>query len=245
MFAGRDVAVHHAPPVHPRHRPGQPHRQPDQLVDRQRLRQPGQARAADVRQHDRPRDTAAPPPAARPPSTPRSRSRIATSCRSRRCASGPSGSLRMTVPPGKEQPSHPRAFALVHQLGPNGRISTRQHPAPSDTSIHRRTPQVRSGAARRRSASANTPACPNHKTDVPPCARLCKIGGARRAGLFCRRIAGIAIAGHPLDVRGSIRKTCRHRRTRVRRGSAGTSTFSLKRWCHPAGRYAGLRPGSQ
>ena len=47
--------MHHPPAVHPRHRPGQLHRQPDQVIDRQRLRQPGQARAARVRQHDRPR----------------------------------------------------------------------------------------------------------------------------------------------------------------------------------------------
>ena len=35
------------------------------------------------------------------PATPRSRSSIATSCRTRRSASGPSGSLRMTVRPGR------------------------------------------------------------------------------------------------------------------------------------------------
>ena len=48
-----DVAVHHPPPVHPGHGPRQRHRQPDQLIDRQRLHQRRQARAADVRQHDR------------------------------------------------------------------------------------------------------------------------------------------------------------------------------------------------
>ena len=64
------------------------------------------------------------------PSTPRSRSRIATSCRSRRCASGPSGSLRITGAPGKDQPSHPRACALMQQhLGPSGRIPARRHPS--------------------------------------------------------------------------------------------------------------------
>ena len=50
-----DVAMHHAAAVHPRHRPGQLHRQLDQLVDGQRLRQLGQARAAGVLQHDRAR----------------------------------------------------------------------------------------------------------------------------------------------------------------------------------------------
>ena len=128
MFAGRDVAVHHTPPVHPRHRPGQPHRQPDQLVDGQRLRQPGQARAADVRQHDRPRvprrlhqlrhpvDTAQPLQDRQLVPQPPLRVR-------------PQRLLADDRAPGKEQPSHPRALALVHDLGPNGRISARQHPA--------------------------------------------------------------------------------------------------------------------
>ncbi len=50
-----EVPVHHPPAVHPRHRRRQLHRKPDQVIDRYRLRQPGQARAAGVRHHDRPR----------------------------------------------------------------------------------------------------------------------------------------------------------------------------------------------
>ena len=133
-----DVPVHHAPAVHPRHRPGQLHRQPDQLIDGQRLRQLRQARATDVLQHDRPRVPRRIQPAARPPSTPRSRSSIASSCRSRRSASGPSGSLRMTVRPAREQPRDPRALALVDYLRPSRQSSTQRrlascHPTPRPT----------------------------------------------------------------------------------------------------------------
>jgi hypothetical protein len=120
-----DVAVHHTPPVHPRHRLGQPHRQPDQDINRQRLGQPRQAGAPDVRQHDGPRvsgrlqlrysrDVAQ--PLQHGPLVPQP----ALGVRPQRL-------LPDDRAPSQEQPTHARAFALVQYLGP--RISARQHPA--------------------------------------------------------------------------------------------------------------------
>ena len=51
----RDIPMHHTPPMHPRHRPSQPHRQPDHLIDHQRLHQPRQTHPTNIRHHDRPR----------------------------------------------------------------------------------------------------------------------------------------------------------------------------------------------
>ena len=50
-----DVAMHHPAAVHPGHRPGQPQPKLDQHINRQRLGQPRQARAANVGHYDRPR----------------------------------------------------------------------------------------------------------------------------------------------------------------------------------------------
>ena len=141
MFAGRDVPVHHPPAVHPRHRPRQLHRQ-RRSAHRPPAASPAQPGWCRRRRPARSTPgTAAHPPAARPPrhraAAPGSPAHAAAAAR----ASGPSGSLRMTVRPGKNSRRHPRAFALVQYLGPNGRIPIRQTPRlpHPDTSTHGRT----------------------------------------------------------------------------------------------------------
>ena len=133
-----DVPVQHPRPVHPRHRPGQPLRQPGHLTGRQRPGHPGQGHAARVRQYDRPGILRRRSASCATPLTPRSRSSTAASCRTRRSASGPSGSLRMTVHSAEEQPGHARARALVHHLCPVRRIPARQYLACHHTHLHAR-----------------------------------------------------------------------------------------------------------
>ena len=122
-----DVAVHHPPPVHPGHGPRQRHREPDQVIDRQRLHQRRGARAANVGEHDRVR-------------IPRSIHRLrdpvqpAQALEHRPLMLEPPDRVRPQRlltdhrPPRQEQPGHPRAPALVQGLGSNRRIAVRQHP---------------------------------------------------------------------------------------------------------------------
>ena len=123
-----NVPVHHPRAVHPGHRPGQPGRQPGQLTGRQRPGQPSQAHAARIRQHDRARvprrlrqlrdpfDTAQ--PLQHRPLVPEPAVRVR-----------PQRLLADDRAPSQEQPSHACAAALMHDLGPDGRILVRQHPA--------------------------------------------------------------------------------------------------------------------
>ena len=112
-----DVPVHHPPAVHPRHRPGQLHREPDQVLDGQRRRQPGQARATDVRQHDRPRvprrlhQLRDPRDAAQPLQDRQLVPQPPVRVRPQRL-------LADDRAPREEQPGHPRAFALVQRSRP-------------------------------------------------------------------------------------------------------------------------------
>ena len=64
------------------------------------------------------------------PATPRSRSSIASSCRSRRCASGPSGSLRMTVRPARNsRVTRVRSLSCTSSARAGGSRFSRQHVA--------------------------------------------------------------------------------------------------------------------
>ena len=99
---------------------------------------PARLAVADIRQHDRVRIPRRRPPAARPPSTPRSRSRIASSCRSRLLRVRPQRLLADHRAPGKEQPSHPRRVASVDRFRPLGAVTVRQPPACPHPYLHER-----------------------------------------------------------------------------------------------------------
>ena len=124
--------------VHPRDRPGQRHRQPDQLVDGQRRRQPGQRSVAGVGQHDRPRVPRRRPPAA----PPRRRHAAAPACASLVAQPAvrvrPQRLLADDGPPGEDQPRDPRPGALCAPFRPEraGLGPARAHLTPSDTSAY-------------------------------------------------------------------------------------------------------------
>ena len=123
-----DVTVDHPPPVHPRHRPGQPHPETGQLTGRQRLGQARQARPAGVRQHDRPgvprrlRQLRHPRDAAQAFQHRGLMPHPAFRVRSQRL-------LADDRAPGEEQPGDARALAGVHDLGPEERIRAGPHAA--------------------------------------------------------------------------------------------------------------------
>ena len=130
----RDVAVDHLPAVHARHRAGQRHCQPDEVVGGQRFGQSRQARVAGVRQHDRPRV----PQALRQLGDPRDTTQPGQhghlmpqpAYRIR-----PQRLLTDDCATSKKHPGNPRASAPVHDLGTDGlswaqQRSSSPHPAP-------------------------------------------------------------------------------------------------------------------
>ena len=130
-----DVPVHHPQAVHPRHRCGQLHRQAGQVAGRQRLGQSRQGPAAGVRQHDRPgeprrvRQLHDPDGAAEPLQHRRLVPQPAFAVRAQRL-------LADDRVPGQEQPGDARPLALVHYLGPDGRIPVRRHTACPHGHLH-------------------------------------------------------------------------------------------------------------
>jgi hypothetical protein len=95
-----DVAVHHGAVGHARDRTAELHGEPDQILDGEdAAARPGSS--AGVIQHDRV-GVAGSGTSCTIPGRPRSRSRIATSCRSRASAFGPSGSLQTVVRPSRD-----------------------------------------------------------------------------------------------------------------------------------------------
>ena len=120
--------MHHPSAVHPRHRPGQPHGQPNELITGQRRRQARQTGSAHIFQHDRARIAWSRQQLRDPDDT-------AQSLQHRHLVDQPpqriraQGLLTDHRAALQEQPSHPGAGALVQYLGPIGRISVRPHPS--------------------------------------------------------------------------------------------------------------------
>jgi hypothetical protein len=121
---GSDVPVHHASPVHPRHRPGQRRRKPDQVIHRQWLRHAGQARATNVLQHDRPGVARRRQQLRHPYDTAQALEhrqlvlQAPLRVRSQRL-------LAHGRATGQEHARHARAVALMQHLGPAGRLLAR------------------------------------------------------------------------------------------------------------------------
>ena len=140
----RDIAVHHTPAVHFRDRAGQVQRKREEVIDGHRLRHLDRARAADVDQRDRARRRRR-VRQLRDSFAPRSRSSIASSCCTRRCASAPSGSLRITVRPGRNRRvTRVRSLSTRTSVRPGGSrssaglsIPSRSAPAPRSSTPSR------------------------------------------------------------------------------------------------------------
>jgi hypothetical protein len=128
MLAGVILAVHHPSAVHPLHRPRQLHRQPDQSIHREWLRQSCEACATSIGQDDRSRvrwrlrQLRDPSHTAQPLQHGQLMPQSAFRVRPQRLLAD-DRALR------EEQPGHARVLALVHDLGADRRIRARWHPA--------------------------------------------------------------------------------------------------------------------
>ena len=121
-----DVAVHHPPPVHPGHRPGQPQPQPNQIVHRQRRGHRGQAQVTGIRQHQCARERLL-RQLRHPGHTPQP-------LQHRQLMAQPAIRVRPQQlftndgSPGHDHPRHPGTRVLAHDLGPTRRLPARQDP---------------------------------------------------------------------------------------------------------------------